>query len=319
MVEAVPLVFSVAMPARWLRRVGLLCGAFAGVAGLPAAAPEPHAAAILRELVATRDAIIAERRHAPGQAVFLAFWDLDGTLLKGDCSEGLVEAGKTVYPGLAQLGIERGLVATYRPAGGFAEFWQDYEYLDRRVGHWLAYPFIPQMFRGALAADVAALAREHFGAVLHRYYYAGSLEVLRGLESAGVENHVISASAGLFVRGAAPTLGLPEERLHGIVVRTDAAGRLTGDLVPPITWAEGKRAKLLEIVAAAHEAHPGAEVYVLAAFGNSYGTDGAFLEYTARQTLPAGRRGLAVMINGGAAPERYRGYFREVTQAATVD
>jgi hypothetical protein len=107
--------------------------------------------------------------------------------------------------------------------------------------------------------------------------------------------------------------------LHGIVVRTDPAGRLTSDLVPPITWAEGKRSKLLEIVAAAHEAHPGAEVFVLAAFGNSYGTDGAFLDYTARQALPAGRNGLAVMINGGAAPARYRGRFRTVEQTATVE
>jgi phosphoserine phosphatase len=306
--------------ARRLRCLGSLVGAWLlGAAGLSAAAPEPHAAAILRELLETRDAVVAARHHATGQAVFLAFWDFDGTLLKGDCSEGLVEDGKTVYPGLAQLGIERGLVAGYKPTGGFADFWKDYEYMDQRVGHWLAYPFIPQMFRGARAADVVALAREHFAAVLHRYYFAGSMQVLRGLESAGVENHVMSASGELFVRGAAATLGLPEERLHGIVVRVDTAGRLTSDIVPPVTWAEGKRAELLAIVAAAQEAHPGAEVYVLAAFGNSYGTDGSFLDYTARQTLPAERRGLAVMINGGPAPERYHGHFREVIQAATVE
>lgn len=287
-------------------------------ADLRAAAPEPHADAILRELLATRDAIVAERHLAPGRAVFLALWDFDGTVLKGDCSEGLIEDGKPVYAGLAQVGIERGLVATYKPEGGFAEFWKDYEYMDRRIGHWLAYPFIPQMFRGARADAMLALAREHFASTLARYYFAASMHVLRGLESAGVENHVISASAALFVRGASATLGLPEARLHGIEVRVDAAGRLTSDIVPPVTWADGKRAKLLEIVAAAHEANPGAEVYVLAAFGNSYGTDSAFLDYTARQTLPAGRAGLAVMINGGPAPERYRGRFREVTQDATV-
>lgn len=292
---------------------------FAAAGGLFAAAPEPHAAELLREILATREAIIAERGLAPRQAVFLAFWDFDGTLLRGDCTEGLVEDGRTVYVGLAQLGIERGLVATYRPEGGFAEFWRDYEYLDRRVGHWLAYPFIAQMFRGARADDVVALAREHFAGVLRRHYFSASLQMLHGLEAAGIENHVISASADFFVRGAATTVGLPESRLHGIEVRVDAAGRLTSDLVAPVTWAEGKRTKLLQLVAAAHEAHPGAEVYVLAAFGNSYGTDGAFLDHTARQALPGGRTGIAVMINGGAAPERYRGRFREVGQAATVD
>jgi phosphoserine phosphatase len=305
-------------PARVFVRAVLLAG-FAFAAELRAAPPEPHADAILRELIALRDAIVAERRLASDRVVFLAFWDFDGTLLRGDCSEGLVERERTVYAGLAQVGIERGLVATYRRDGGFADFWRDYEYMDRRVGHWLAYPFIPQMFRGARADEVLALAREHFAATLGRHYFASSLHILRGLEAAGVESHVISASFDLFVRGAAATVGLPEERLHGIAVRLDAAGRLTSDIVPPVTWADGKRAKLLQIVAAAHEAHPGAEVHVLAAFGNSYATDGAFLDYTARQPLPGGRTGLAVMINGGAAPGRYRGLFREVTQAATVD
>jgi phosphoserine phosphatase len=287
----------------------LLAFMITGTAAVRAAEPEPHAGMILRELVATRDAIIAERKLAPGQGVFLAFWDMDGTLLKGDCTEGLVEDGRQVYPGLAQTGIERGLVNLYPAADGYAEFVKDYDYLNRRLGAWIAYPFVPQMFRGAQAADVSAMAAGQFNHVLHRYYYASSLHILKGLEKAGVENHVLSASADLFVKGAGQTLGLAPERLHGIVVRIDAAGRLTGEVVPPLTWAEGKRARLLEIVAAAHEARPGAEVHVLAAFGNSYGTDGAFLDYTARQALPAGRTGLALMINGGRAPERYRGRF----------
>lgn len=302
---------------------GLVCvlaaGMIATAVSLRADEPEPHAGVILRELIATRDAIVAARKLAPGQGVFLAFWDMDGTLLKGDCTEGLVEAGRPVYPGLAQLGIERGLAGAYRGADGYAEFAKDYEYLNRRFGAWLAYPFVPEVFQGARAAEVEAMARGHFDTVLHRYYYAGSLHILRGLEAAGVENHVLSASAELFVRGAADTLGLPRERLHGIAVRIDAAGRLTRDVVPPLTWAEGKRARLLQLVAEAHEAHPGAEVHVLAAFGNSFGTDGAFLDYTASQTLPAGRAGLAVMVNGGKAPERYRGRFREVEQTATVE
>lgn len=299
------------------RGAWLLAAGLAGVAA-SAAAPEPHAEAVLRELLATREAILAERGLTPDQAVFLAFWDFDGTILRGDCSEGLVEGDSVIYAGLAQRGIERGLVATYPPDGGFAEFWADYQYIDRRVGHWLAYPFIPQMFRGAKAADVAALAHEHFAAVLARHYYAGSWHILRGLEQAGIKNHVISASADVFVKGAAATLGLPAERLHGIVLRVDAGGRLTSDVLPPLTWAEGKRAKLLESVAAWHDARPGVAVFVLGAFGNSYGTDGPFLEYVARQPLPAGRRPVALMINGGPAPARYRGLFREVTQTAVV-
>ena len=38
--------------------------------------------------------------------MFLAFWDFDGTILKGDCSEGLRQDGKPIYKGMVQLGIE---------------------------------------------------------------------------------------------------------------------------------------------------------------------------------------------------------------------
>jgi phosphoserine phosphatase len=290
------------------------------VASVCAAAPEPHAAAALRDILAARDAILADRAATTTDAefVFLAVWDFDGTILHGDCSEGLVENERSVYAGLAQLCIERGLSSVYAREGGVAKFWKDYRYLDERVGHWLAYPFIPQMLRGAEVARVQAVAREHFAMVLQRYYYSSSLHVLRGLEAAGVRNLVISASADVFVDAAAPTLTLPEERFHGIALRTDAAGRLTSDVLPPLTWAEGKRAKLLELVAAYEDAFPRSEIVVLAAFGNSYGTDGAFLEHVARQPLPAGQRSTVLMINGGSAPPRYRGLFREVEQRAVV-
>ena len=38
------------------------------------------------------------------KCLFVAFWDFDGTILKGDCSEGLEENGKQVYEGLIELG-----------------------------------------------------------------------------------------------------------------------------------------------------------------------------------------------------------------------
>lgn len=285
---------------------------------LSAAPPEPHAEAALRDILAARDAILARRVAPAAPPVFLAVWDFDGTILHGDCSEGLVENGAPVYPGLAQRCIEQGLSSVYRPENGVAEFWKDYRYLDERVGHWLAYPFIPQMLRGAEAAQVQRLARDHFASVLAPFYYASSLHILRGLETAGVCNVVISASADVFVDAAAPTLALPEDRFHGIALRIDAAGKLTSDVLPPLTWAEGKRARLLELVAAWADAYPQSEVIVLAALGNSYGTDGAFLEHVARQPLPAGQRPVVLMINGGAAPPRYRGLFREVEQRAVA-
>jgi len=54
---------------------------------------------------------------APTNAIFLAFWDFDGTTMKGDCSEGLQENGKLIFPGLAQVAIEHGLSQIYPPDG----------------------------------------------------------------------------------------------------------------------------------------------------------------------------------------------------------
>lgn len=281
-------------------------------ASVHAAAPEPVAQVLLDEVLATRAALAAKYPTAR----FLTFWDCDGTILRGDCSEGYAVDGRVVYPGLAQLCIEHGLATRYPAQGGFAEAWRDYQYLDARVGHWLAYPYLLQMLAGAREADVAALAREHFDRVLRPQVFAASRRVLDGLAAAGVENHIVTASAEVFVRGGSGALGVSAERIHGIRVSV-VDGRLTHELVYPVTYADGKRERLEQIVAAVQRETPARPVFVLAAFGNSYGTDGAFLAWTAQQKLPAGQP-VAVMFNGGNEPEKYRGLFRREEIAAVV-
>jgi len=273
---------------------------------------EPHAAELLGELRETRAALADE---FPG-ARFLAFWDLDGTLLRGDCSEGLASAGRVVYPGLVQLAIERGLSADYPADGGFFACRDDYALLRQRFGSWLAFPFLAQIFAGAYERELVELARAHFGATLQRFYFSASRLLFDGLAADGVEQHVLSASADFFVRGAAATLKLPPANLHGIRVRVDD-GRLTRDPIAPVTTGEGKRARLLEIVRAVAAQAPARRVFVLAAFGDSYATDGAFLAHVAQQMFPAGRP-LAVMINAGIPPAEYRRLFRTVRQTRVV-
>ena len=280
-------------------------------------ADEAAPAAILADLLARKQAILASAGPtAPAQTLFLAFWDFDGTILKGDCSEGLMDGDKPVYPGLAERLIESGHSRIYPPGTGVQAFWSDYRHMEETIGPWLAYPYIPQMLRGANAEAVATLSREHFEAVLRRYYFAGSIELLNSLERNGVENHVISASADLFVDAAAPTLGLPPDRLNGITLRI-RDGVLTEELVYPVTLAEGKTARLLEIVAKTRLRHPGAPIVVLAGFGNSYRTDGPFLKHIATQSLSSASP-VSVMINGGDEPAAYQGLFKRITLTETL-
>src|SRR5882757_8621010 len=83
-------------------------------------AEEPDDSRIVEQIFQTREAILKVSTNA--EPVFAAFWDFDGTILKGDCSEGLVIGGKGVYPGLAQVCIEKGLSELYAPHGGFDRF-----------------------------------------------------------------------------------------------------------------------------------------------------------------------------------------------------
>jgi len=280
----------------------------------PCLAEEPDDSRIVEQILKTREAILKQATNA--EPVFAAFWDFDGTILKGDCSEGLVIGGKRVYPGLAQVCIENGLSQIYAGAGGFERFWTDYTNMDLRIGHWLAYPFIPQMLRGAKPEDVLQVSRQHFANVLSNYLMASSVRIIRDLQAHGVECHIISASADLFVKGAARGVGIPEEHIHGIEVRT-RDGRLTEEVLYPITWNIGKLERLREFTAQ-REKESGRKCFVVAGFGDSYSTDGPFLKFIASQALPAGNA-IAVFYDvSGDEPAAYKGLFYHARHNATV-
>jgi phosphoserine phosphatase len=281
-------------------------------------AEEPDDSRIIQRILGSKEAIL---KTMPGtkpaaSAVFLVFWDFDGTILKGDCTEGLKEGERAVYPGLAQVAIENGFSALYPREGGFERFWTDYTNMDARVGHWLAYPFVPQMLRGAKAEDVLKLSEAHFAHTLSNYLMASSVKIIRALQRGGIEPHILSASADLFVKGAAQSLDIPASHIHGIEVRT-RDGRLTEELSYPVTWNIGKRERLQQVVAEIERQPGGKKVFVLAGFGDSYNTDGPFLKHIATQSLPAGEP-IAVFYDGSDPPAEYRGVFYHARHAATV-
>jgi phosphoserine phosphatase len=279
---------------------------------------EPDDSRILRQILDTRTQLLKTvgDTNPTTPPAFLAVWDFDGTILKGDCSEGLKEGDKTIYPGLAQFAIEHGLSELYPAQGGFTRFWTDYTNMDTRIGHWLAYPFIPQMLRGAEISAVLRLSESHFSKTMSNYLMASSVKIIHALEQNGVECHILSASADLFVKGAAASLGLPASHIHGIEVRAQD-GKLTEELVYPITWNVGKLRRLNQIVADI-VARPGnRKVFVLAGFGDNYHTDGPFLKFIATQSFPAGNP-IAVFYGEGAPPSEYAGVFFQTRHRATV-
>ncbi len=76
----------------------VLCAVLVLFSGVGEAA-EDHADRIIAEILHTRQSILAAAPQLPEeQFVFLAFWDFDGTILKGDCTEGLRNGETLIYP-----------------------------------------------------------------------------------------------------------------------------------------------------------------------------------------------------------------------------
>jgi|JI9StandDraft_1071089.scaffolds.fasta_scaffold00865_20 phosphoserine phosphatase len=239
--------------------------------------------------------------------LFLAFWDFDGTILKGDCSEGLNEPNG--FKGLMELGILNGYLSEFKGEEGVKAFWKKYREMEE-INKREAYLFLPRLFRGNEVGTISNLAKDHFNNVMRKFYFPTSISILENLKANGIESYILSASADFFIKGCEGTLPIQKENMHGIEVKIQN-GIITKEEIEPVTYAIGKTEKLKLIVSSLLENKKADQVFVLAGFGNSFHTDGPFLEYIANQKLVAGNP-TTVMINGGNAPEEYKGIFKEV-------
>lgn len=277
-------------------------------------AAEKHASEIGSQILQSKRAIEQSPTCTNG-CVFLSAWDFDGTILKGDASEGLIENSKTIYPGLSQKSIEAGYSSVYTKHD-FQKFWKEYEEMDKTQGHIPAYTYLAKILKGSRSVEVKKFAANYYAHVLKPYYFMSSVEIFHQLRQNGITPYIISAAPHVFVSSAGPTLSIDESHIFGIDVAVSADGTLTDRVIEPIPYAEGKAQRLAMIVH--HEQTRSKKpVYVLAAFGNSYHTDSNFLYWTLAQKLPVGKP-VAVMINGGIAPRDHSGKFTEVTQTAVL-
>lgn len=273
--------------------------AIVAAAFLSHAADEP---AVVENIITNVLANAAKLKAACPDAVPMAFWDFDGTIIKGDVSEGLEENGVQRYAGLIERTVKNGFSTVYKGEEGWLQY-RDHDYPRLcTIGRWLGWPYNAQLLAGSVVADLDAFCADEFKRVYAKWFFASSVKILRALEAAGVENYIVSASPEAFVRNAAVMLNLPRERFRGIRV-AENAGRITTEVIYPIPFGEGKVENVRMLVLARPHG------VAIAAFGNSYFTDGAFLCYVATSPLPGGARGTAVMINGGKVVPNYTEHF----------
>ena len=269
-----------------------------------AIAAESHVDGVVAEILAN----VAKLKAARPDAQPMAFWDFDGTIIKGDISEGLEENGKKMFAGLMEETILAGLSPVYSGESG----WRQYHDVDyprmRAIGRWLAWPYNGQIYAGVESEALDRFCTEKVDAVYKKWYFASSVAIWQALERAGVENYVVSASPEIFVRNTAQSLGVPRSRMRAIRIEEDG-GRMTTRIVYPVPYGEGKVENVRQLV----QARPNG--VAVAGFGNSYSTDGAFLRYIVSQPLPGGAKGFAMMINGGVERQGFEGLFKLVRQS----
>lgn len=126
---------------------------------------------------------------------------------------------------------------------------------------------------------------------------APMVELARALATAGVEPWIVSASAQPLVEALAERVAIPRDRVIGVRMRHDDAGRVTEafevleDGVPMITWYVGKRRWIERVIAA----------QPVFAAGDSDGDLAMLLDAEVRLVLD--RHPLRVMCNALADPD----------------
>lgn len=285
-------------------------------------APDTQAKEIIDRIQTTKKEILAYQENgkklceSPTDCLFLSFWDFDGTILKGDCSEGLKENGQVVYKGLEQVAIEAGLSSKYDKSA-YEKFEKDYKELDEKQGHEVAYGFIAQIYEGKNRKELEKFSTAHFETVLQNYYFDQSIQIFNSMrDQSDFRVYIISASPDFFVKGSSTSVKVPFNQIRGINLE-DKNDVLTNKVILPMTYAEGKTKTILKVVDEIKAEGKYKNIFVLAGFGNSYHTDGNFLKYISTQKLVTGKP-LAVMINGGTTPSEYEGFFYKVSHSKTT-
>lgn len=230
---------------------------------------------ILSSILQAKESILKIEEDAE----FITIWNFDNTILDGDSSEGRSDR-EASFKGLGQVAIEAGFSKKYPPQGGFAQFMQDYEEMEKQ-NEPKAYAYMAQMLAGAKEKDVLNLALGYFRKTLKSYLYKTAVDLIRSLQENGIKTYILTASPQIFVQGAGPLLNIPLNEIFGMQSEVKN-GLLTDQMVLPLTTRQGKVEKIKQIVGQK-------KIYVLAGFGNNNENDMVFLKWIASQTLPAGK------------------------------
>ncbi|MGC4113672.1 MAG: haloacid dehalogenase-like hydrolase [Myxococcales bacterium] len=166
---------------------------------------------------------LAQEIASLGAQALVAF-DADGTLWSGDIGEDLLRV----------LATQKRLLDP-----PFADPYAHYEDLFASDPP-AAFAYCVQAMKGLKVEDVEGWSLELFESKYRPRLFPGMQWLLEHFQSAGVVVSLVSASNAITVRAAAKALGVDSKLVLAVEGRVDASGRLTGEVLPPVTCSGGK-------------------------------------------------------------------------------
>ncbi len=214
------------------------------------------------------DSIVEKVERSEGRVI--AVFDHDNTLICGDITEGK-ELG---HAGFANEFIKKSLckrdITAEIPASAGKDPWKFYqEWASADPGH--AYGWICTIYGGYPASEISRRSAQYYKEQIQPRIFPEMLTLVKVLKDLGVDVFVVSASAQVVVRAAAPFFGIPEDHIFGIRL-AEKDGILLPRYLKPISWSAGKTWYIRNLTGS----FPPGNILV---FGDSYRTDGHMLRF----------------------------------------
>lgn len=161
----------------------------------------------------------------------LAIFDLDETLVNGDCSSRWM-----------QFMVERGLADSEAILAEEARLMEDYYRGELDMHAYMAMMLRPLI--GMSRTDLDALVAQYVDQCIRPHMREAALALIAEIHQRGDQPLVISASPEFIVAPVARAMGI--EQVLGVDIALDEQGRITGEIDGVMTYQQGKVVRLVD-------------------------------------------------------------------------
>lgn len=154
----------------------------------------------------------------------VAVFDFDGTICKDDIGEGFLK-WLIANGNLQDVDYSQDIYGQYEAAV--------------QKDHATGYAFAVQLMQGIEEEKLREWAQNFANDFVPSHVFPKQRELIARLGEAGVDVHIVSASNRWLVEAAGPLVGVAAD--HAVGVQSEVKdGKLTNEIIPPVTYRQGK-------------------------------------------------------------------------------